>query len=984
MKRIFYIVTLCLLYIGTSLTAQTPASYKVSGKVVAQSDGSVVEMATIRLFTYSSSDSTLVQGAQTDMDGVFRLSAVPKGNYRLIVSSIGFQPVSVPVRVSHADVDVPAIRLKEDVQALAEVKVQGHAAEMTVKGDTIEYNTAAYKVQEGAMVEELLKKMNGVEVSKEGQVTVNGENITAVRVDGKKFFGNDVQSATKNIPADMIEKIQVIDEKSDMAKLTGFDDDEGEHIINLTLKKNRKKGIFGNYTGGLGADMVADNGRWFDYGNPEFGATAADRTRHFFTNDFRYNANIFTSILLGESQTTIIGSANNANEIRSGRGRGMSGGQNGGITAAENIGVNTNLDFTSKLRQRDSQTSMLFGGDVAFNHSNNTTQTTSEKESYTNGLTYNNNDSTFRQGHTFDTRVRLELDYQIDSLNKLILRPTISYTDSRSLSYNEYANTRLDTAEEQSLTTISDGYQNRLNQSADINAALTAIYSHKFLKPGRSLSMNASIDFTNNKGYARTYAWDNLGDSARVNQFTHSGNNSLNYSLKASYVEPIYGRNHFLETSLSFSHRLRDNDKRQYRDSACTDLDSVYSNRFVNNFFSEALEVNYRWVEQEYDLSVGLRVNPSQTQTATTYLNSDITHDTLINVWNFSPNFNFKYKFGKKEFARITYRGTTNQPSISQMEPVRNNSDAMNETVGNLNLNPAFRHNLRIMYSKFNQDRFSSIMTSVRGTLTKDALVGNSIYDETGKLYQQTVNATALPWDVGADLMYNTPFANKMLQFNTRTSISYNQRLSYLLREQKAADITAMLERGEFILGECSKTGNLMLTENLSLRFTHEIVDIGLRGNFTYSRTQNNLNQRSLSNVFNWTVTGDVAFHLPKQWNIGADCGYTARYGYNLNDVNEILLNASVDKSWTNATLSLKVYDILNNRKNVVQVVGENYVQYKKVNSLPTYFMLTFTYKLNKMGDLKAKGAAGFMQDMIEQGGSQSGRGPMPPMSPRN
>ena len=182
----------------------------------------------------------------------------------MIVNNIGFKEQVVSVTVEGKDVSMKTLRLREDVQHLAEVQVQGKAAEMTVKGDTIEYNTAAYKVNENAMVEDLLKKMNGVQVDQQGNVTVNGETITAVRIDGKKFFGNDVQSATKNIPAEMIEKIQVIDEKSETAKLTGFEDDETEHIINLTLKKDRKKGVFGKYTGSLGADIVTENEGWFN------------------------------------------------------------------------------------------------------------------------------------------------------------------------------------------------------------------------------------------------------------------------------------------------------------------------------------------------------------------------------------------------------------------------------------------------------------------------------------------------------------------------------------------------------------------------------------------------------------------------------------------------------------------------------------------------------------------------------------------------
>lgn len=955
----------------------------LSGTVLSKADGSPVEMAAVRLFAYShtsaGTDSTMVQGVQTADDGIFILRGIKAGNYRLFVSSIGFAEVVKAVVMPDKDLDMPAIRLSEEVMHLAEVSVQGHAAEMTVKGDTIEYNTAAYQVGENAMVEDLLKKMNGVTVDKEGNVTVNGESVTAVRIDGKKFFGDDVQTATKNIPAEMIEKIQVIDEKSDVAKMTGFEDDDSERIINLTLKQDRKKGVFGNYSGALGADMVTENGKWFNYGDPAYG-TPAEQTKHFFQDDFRYNANLFTNILLGESQTTIIGGANNTNEIRSGRGRGPFSGQNAGITWSENLGVNTNVDLNSRITKRDASTSMLFGGDAAFNHSYNDTRTQTNKQSYTEDATYFNTDSANKISRAWDVNMRLELEYQIDTLNKLLVQPRISYTNNAYTSYNAYTYTR-------DSNLINDGYQNQTSNSEDISASVRVIYNHKFLHPGRSLTLTGNVDFTNTKGNTATFAYDNLLRTEQVNQHTQSGNNALSYSLRASYVEPIYKTNHLLEIVAAFSCNDRSSHKDQYSMDSISgeyQYDSVFSNALDNHLYTEQLELNYRWVEQKFDLTLGARVLASQTHSAT-YYGGILARDTLYNQWNWSPNIQLKYKFGKKEFARIMYRGMVSQPTITQMEPVRNNSNAMSETVGNLSLQPAFKHNLMVMYSRFNADRFSSIMTGLRGSLTKDALVSNAIYDETGKLYQQTVNADILPWNLGADFMYNTPFANKLLQFNTRTAISYNQRVGYILREQSAADIEQMIDAGTLMRGETSRTGNLQVSEDVALRLTHSIVDIGVRGNITYSRTQNTLNVNSLSNVLDWNVTGDLTFHLPKSWNIATDCGYTARYGYTgLTDINEIIWNASVDKSWQNATLSLKVYDLLHQKKNIVQVVGDNSVSYQKYNTLPTYFMLTFTYKLNRMGSLKAKGMGGHIQEMIE-GGNQPGTPPhggMPPMGP--
>jgi len=316
------------------------------------------------------------------------------------------------------------------------------------------------------------------------------------------------------------------------------------------------------------------------------------------------------------------------------------------------------------------------------------------------------------------------------------------------------------------------------------------------------------------------------------------------------------------------------------------------------------------------------------------------------------------------------YRGNVNQPTIQQMEPVRNNSDAMNETVGNLGLQPAFRHNLFAMYSRFNEKKFSSIMVGVRGTVTQDALTNNTIYDQTGKRYMQTVNADMIPWNIGADLMSNTPFYKKMFQFHSRTAVSYNQRVAYVLREQDAAQITQMIESGTLGLGEASKTGNFRMSSDLTLRFTHKLVDIGVKNTNIYSLTHNSLNKKNISHLGDWIIFGDVTFHLPKSWNIATDISYTSRYGYQgLTDVNELIWNFSVDKTWANSTLTLKVYDLLNDKKNVVQTVNETSVSYQKFNTLPTYFMLTYTYKLNRMGNLKATGAAAWQQQMYEGGG---------------
>ena len=750
-----------------------------------------------------------------------------------------------------------------------------------------------------------------------------------------------------------------------MAKLTGSEDDDTERIINLTLKANKKKGMFGNFSGALGADALGDNQtKLFHY---NYQGTPAEKTAQFFNEDFRYNANAFMNLMLGESQTTIIAGANNTNELRTGRGRGFRMGNNSGITWGENLGVNTNIAFSP---------TWTFGGDASLNHNKNYTLTDSKKEQYTDGMTYNNSDSTSKTSRSWDTRMRLEFEWKPDSVNTLLIKPNISYTNGWSNQTNDFLYLSLDSLVKDTYDTLSFGNQRNEGLSQEISADIQMIYSHKFSsKPGRSISLDVRGGLTDTDEGSYNIA---SGSIDAVNQHQTKLSNSYNYNLKFTYIEPIYGKNHFLETSLYFGQTFRTSDKRQYNyDEAIGDystlLDTTYSNTFRNNYFNEYLEMNYRFLKDKYDLTVGVRANPSQTHSTTTYADG-YQFDTINSVWNFAPRMTFKYKFGKKEFARIIYRGFSQQPSVSQMEPVRDNSNAMSETVGNLGLNPAFRNIVRAMYSRYNQDRLSSLATGVRANFTKDALVYNTVYDHTGKAYRQTVNAGQWPFDVSANLMYNTPVVKNRLHFFTRTEVGYNQRLAYVSHTDGAVDPSDMP------LGEESKTGNWRVQENLSLRLSHDIVDFGIRGDLTYSRT-NNSQTVNITNTVNWGVAADFTFHLPYNWSISTDIGYNDKWGYNLSgSLSEIMWNATIEKTWSNATLSLNMKDILNQKKNVVETIGENYIQYQRFNTLPTYFTLSFTYKLNKMGELKAKGKGAFMQEMIENGGKfKPGSGPMGP-----
>lgn len=902
MKQLFFLV-----FVFFSVTAM--AQHSIQSTVFDSKNGIPIEMGTVRLLR--AADSALVQGCQTDLKGGFTLPKVRPGNYILHISNVGYVDYKRQISMENKDLILKAIQLEENVQLLKEVQVTGTAAQMVVKGDTMEYNATAFKTAENAVAEDLLKRLPGVEITADGKITVNGQEIKKIRVDGKKFFSGDLEMATKNLPADMIDKIQVLEQKSDMAQLTGFEDNDTERIINFTTKSNRRKGVFGNVTAGGGLDI---------------------------NSDARYDGNAFLNIMNGDAQTAITGGANNVNTTRSGRGRfSGGGGSNSGITTTQNLGLNNNTIVNPKLK---------VGGDASFNHSENISETLSEKESYLRGLTYNNNDSSTSINGSYSANMRLELEWKPDSINTFIIQPNLGFNRSDSYSERDYLyRTEGDST--------SWGNSTNRGNTTSIDGGFNLIYNRKFAKLGRTLTANVGAGVSQSNSNSENWSIKNTRDTAvLVDQRTSNESNRTNFNMRMSFVEPLWNVRNLLEASVALRNTTSNSIKDQYRNNGEGDYnvyDSIYSNKFENIFYRETMELNYRYTQQNYNLMLGMQGEPSQTKNVRSYGNG-FQRDTTYGVFNFAPRGRFQYNFNKKKFIRIDYRGQTDQPSINQMQPVKNNSNQMNETVGNPKLIPAFNSNFRMFYSAFNEKTFSSVSAMVSADATKDALVSNSLYDATGKQYNQTVNAQAMPYRINTNFMFNTPIIQKRLHFNTNTSGSLDKRYGYSSKGLDSNEIDVENLR----LGDLSDTRRYSASEQLSLTFTHNVVEFGTSGTVRYSNTWNNLN-RSTRETWDWTGRGNVVIRMPYNFNFTSDINYTTRQGYSNFDLDELIWNASLDKSLfkNKAVVSLKWNDILRQQLNIRQSIGDNFIQVNKYNTLTSYFLLSFSFKINRFGGVR-------------------------------
>lgn len=933
MKKLHLLISLFLL-----VCAIGHAQNSIQSSVFDAKNGMAIEMATVRLL--KPTDSTLIAGAQTDTKGTFQLQRVRPGNYILVVSSVGYTDYKRNITMERKDLVLRNVQLQENVLALKELDVKGTAAQMVVKGDTLEYNATAFKTAENAVVEDLLKRLPGVEVSTDGKITVNGEEIKKIRIDGKKFFDGDIEQATKNLPADMIEKIQVLEQRSDMAQLTGFEDGDTERIINLTTKPNRRQGVFGNVNGAIGLDT---------------------------DDNIRYDNRITLNLMQGSSQTTITGGANNINSTRSSRGRGnWGGGSNAGITTGQNIGLNNNTIINDKFK---------VGGDLTLNHSNNLSETESERTSYLQELTYLDNSKNRSENDRYDANVRLEMEWKIDSLSTIILQPNLNYNETRSGSNREY-----------SYLTEGDStsWGNSKNDglSSSVSGGFNVIYNRKFTsKPGRSLTANLSTGFSQSNSESFNNSEKYTQDATvLLDQFTTNRSDRSNMSLRLSFVEPLWNKKNMMEVAMSVNNTNTSSEKLQYyRDEDSdfedkkenyTTLNEEYSNNFKNRFFRETLELNYRYTEQNYNLMIGLNAEPSQTNNVRIYGNG-YSSDTTYGVLNFAPTGRFQYNFGRKQFARIDYRGRTQQPSIDQMQPVKNNSDLMNETIGNAALNPAFSHNVRLMYSTFNEKTFSSFNTFLNASATKDALVSNRIYDNTLKQYNQTVNAEVTPVNLNWNVMFNTPIIQKRLHFNTNTSTGYRTNYSYTSRNVNIDDI----DIEKLLLGNLSKTRNYSASEEISLTFTHDMIEVGARGRIGYSNSLNNL-KNEVTETWDWTGRGNVVLRLPYSFTLSSDISYSDRTGYGNFNLTEVLWNASIDKTMlkNRATLSVKFNDILQQRLNIRQNIGDNFVQFNRYNTLTSYFLVGFSYRLNRFAGNTGQSQQENRGQRMRSGGFGGGR----------
>ncbi|NDW08495.1 outer membrane beta-barrel protein [Dysgonomonas sp. 520] len=916
MKKVLFLTL--LLSVTTNIFAQNKVT--ITGKVFDDKTKEAIMQASVRMLTQK--DSTYVAGNVTNIDGKFSVPVNP-GKYILHISYLGYSD-------SYTNVDAGSSKnlgnlfIKENSILLDETVIVGKAVEIMVKEDTVEYNADSYKVQQSAVVEDLLKKMPGAEVDSDGKITINGKEVKKILVDGKEFFSDDPKVASKNLPASMVNKLQVYDKKSDMSQMTGFDDGEEETVINLTVKKGMKQGVFGNALAGYGSDD-------------------------------RYEANAMVNYIRDNSQFTLMGGTNNTNNAGftdfassmfggNRPPRGMNFGGNNGITTATNGGFNFATETSDKFK---------WGGNIRYGSTDNDVV----RDTYTEYF-HSNPDSV--QFETKNSRgnntgnnlgLNLRLEWRPDSATTIIFKPNFQYNknenDQTSNSYRTWANVN-DSINRSSTDYFSKGTGTNINGELDI--------SRKLGKKGRTISFNfmGRIENQDSDGtnLSETYFYKD-GSTQKQDQIFNQDNKSTNWRAYVSYVEPI-GKNNFLQLSYSYRRSNSTQDKKTYKkDYGFEDYDLIdtASTRYLKNeFVNQQISLNFRGVREKYNYMVGFSVQPSLSESWETQLRtpSDTIIYTKNDVVNFAPMAQFNYMWSKQRNLRINYNGSVNQPSTQQLSAARNESDPLNIVYGNPDLKPSFTNRLRIRYRDFNSEKASTFMLMGNLDFTTNDIVNNITSDDNGK-QETTYKNTNGNWKATGRVMYNTPFRSsrndKWGTFWNRFSINTGTNISYS-------------ENKSFLNGDESKTTNLNISERLGANYRSDAFDFELRGNFSYSNSKNNLNDNNNRDFFNYGGSAETSIYLPWDFTVESDVTYSRNSGYsNGYEESQWLWNASLSKQLfkqKNGTIRIKIYDILKQRSNISQSSSDQYLQQSITNAIGSYFMVHFVYKFQIFKGMKA------------------------------
>lgn len=948
-----------LLYLVATFSLFVSAQNRlITGKLIDRDTKEGVAMATVQLLK---SDSTFIKGTLSNDGGAFRIAVPENGKYTLRFTSVGYTTMTKSVEISKdKDMDLGEMVFSADAIMLKGATVVGQAAKVTVKEDTFVYNASAYRTPEGSVIEELVKKLPGAQVDDDGKITMNGKEVKKILVDGKEFMTDDTKTALKNLPTSIIDKIKAYEEKSDLAKITGIDDGEEQTVLDFGIKKGMNKGFMANADAAVGT-----HGRY------------AERLMGGFFND--------------KMKVMLFGNANNVNDRGfPGGGGGHFGGGKQGLNTSKMLGVNMNYARGKKFEMN---------GSVRWNHSDGDARTVQSSENFVSsaGSFSNSLNQKFTRGNSWNSRFRLE--WKPDSMTNILFRPTLSYSTSdgkttgSSASYNEDPYKYVDSPlAEEAIKELDDldlmvNTRNNKSISYSENKQVGAMlqYNRKLNSKGRNVTLRTDVSYkkgdSNSLSISNVHLFkllDKFGNDStyQTNRYNTTPTVNTSYALQATYSEPLF-KGIFLQFNYKFTYKYNKSDRSTFDFSNLGEdffdgislgyrgwgsylsrlekpLDSYLDTKLsrfseYTNYIHD-IQVMLRVIRAKYRLNVGVKVEPQKTHFVQNY--QGVETDMTRNVTNITPTLDFRYRFSKVHNIRVTYRGTTSQPSMTDLLDITDDSDPLNVTKGNPGLKPSFTNNLRLDYNNYIQNHQRTIMANVNYSNTRNSISNMVTFnEETGGRTTRPENING-NWNVSGMLMFNTAIdSTGYWNINTFTRAGYNNYVGYLSLDSKSSS-------------QKNTTRTSTLSERLSGSYRNNWLEVELDGTLNYTHTRNLLQSQSNLDTWEFAYGGSVSLYLPWGMSINTNMHENSRRGYNDNSMNtnELIWNAQISQGFLKGkalNVSLQFYDILHNQSNfsrTINAMQRNDTQYNSINS---YAMLHVVYRLNMFGGKGARNRQG-------------------------
>ena len=883
LKQRLLLVVLALLfpYMGF---AQSPQNFELSGQVLDSATNELMSAVTVRLV--KKVDGKLVKGTTTDMQGRFVMTGLSSGDYRLLISFVGYNSIESDISLAkNLKTNVGVLKMSPNTTVLKGVEVTESVRPIVLKQDTVEFNAGAFKVRSGANVEELLKKLPGVEVDAEGNITYNGERIEKIEVDGRNFFSNDPKMTTRNLPSLMVDKVQVVDKQSDESILTGMDDGTRTKVLNLSIKPDMKRGVIANINGG--------------YGTQE--RYAGDMMINFFNKNARYS---------------LLGNFNNTEGVLAGE----------GDRDARRIGFNYETSVDKKFEMVS---------EIRYDGENNNKSGTVMRENLLGqgkSNIYNENYMDLTRKNEISGITRIE--WKPDTLTTIFFTPELSWNSSATESVQTFETHNQDNE------LINKGASKRTNDDTNVSALAEVHFSRRLNTKGRHLYLGFEGSLNQSEGQGTNLVSTDFTqvakDDEKVDQRLNSDEKSGRFVLRSSYIEPL---SNFW--ALQLNYRLEAQHRKTLREAFNKDsngeytvLDEIYTRGSTNSFQNHSLGINLRYKVDRSHITFGMDARPSLATTVSTIGNKEVFNKSRV-VWNYAPSVRIEYRKSDSIMFNLRYQGRTSHASMEQLNPALVINSPLNKVVGNPDLLPAFSHSVRFMGNYNSPQKKQSLGIMGRLSFTDNAIVDRRTIDpETGAVQTTYENVSGVV-SGGLGFMGSLPFGRTGWSLFLSGRGDYERTKAYVNNELNAAHIFT-----PSVSPKLTWKG-----DNLSISFGARGLWQKVSNSVTTSLDRT-ATSYSLINEINWSLPWGI--ELTSNVDYTKKSGYSQELDTNIL-LWDMSLGKSFLKG-NAATLEISVFDILGQRNSFSRMITSTSITDRTVNNISTYALMTFKYRFNSFG----------------------------------